>query len=181
MRRRDRPRVRVGHGYDSHRFAAGRRLILGGVEIPFQRGLAGHSDADAVAHAVTDALLGAAGLGDIGRHFPPTDGTWKDADSMDLLGRVVRILAEENYQPVNVDVTIVAEEPRIGPHADAMRERIATVLGIAPGSISVKGKSNEGMGWVGRGEGIAVWAVALVDSVADLAEITASHAAGDDS
>jgi 2-C-methyl-D-erythritol 2,4-cyclodiphosphate synthase len=172
--------VRVGHGFDSHRFAAGRRLILGGVEIPHERGLTGHSDADAVAHAVTDALLGAAGLGDIGRHFPPSDPTWKDADSMALLGRVVRILAEENYQAVNVDVTVVAEEPRIGPYAGAMCERIAAELGIAPRSVSVKGKSNEGMGWIGRGEGVAVWAVALVDSVADLAEITASHASGDE-
>lgn len=157
--------MRIGHGYDSHRFAEGRKLILGGVEIPSERGLDGHSDADAVAHAVTDALLGAAGLGDIGRHFPPTDAEWKDADSMQLLARVVRLLEGRNFQPVNVDVTVVAEAPKIGPHADAMRERLAAVLGISPGHVSVKGKSNEGLGWIGRGEGIAVFAVALVDSM----------------
>lgn len=155
--------MRVGHGYDSHRFAEGRKLVLGGVEIPHDRGLTGHSDADAVAHAVTDALLGAAGLGDIGRHFPPSDPQWKDADSLQLLSRVVRLLEGRNYQAVNVDVTVVAEAPRIGPHADAMRERLAAVLGIPPENVSVKGKSNEGMGWTGRGEGIAVFAVALVD------------------
>jgi 2-C-methyl-D-erythritol 2,4-cyclodiphosphate synthase len=155
--------MRIGNGYDSHRFAEGRKLILGGVEIPHERGLTGHSDADAVAHAVTDALLGAAGLGDIGRHFPPGDPRWKDADSMQLLARVVRLLEERNHRPVNVDVTVVAEAPRMGPHADAMRERLAAVLGISPGNVSVKGKSNEGMGWIGRGEGIAVFAVALVD------------------
>jgi 2-C-methyl-D-erythritol 2,4-cyclodiphosphate synthase len=155
--------MRIGNGYDSHRFAAGRKLILGGVEIPSERGLDGHSDADAVAHAVTDALLGATGLGDIGRHFPPSDPQWKDADSMQLLAQVVRLLEGSNFQPVNVDVTVVAEAPKIGPHADAMRERLAAVLGIAPDCVSVKGKTNEGMGWIGRGEGIAVYAVALVD------------------
>jgi len=157
--------MRIGNGYDSHRFAEGRKLILGGVEIPHERGLTGHSDADAVAHAVTDALLGAAGLGDIGRHFPPSDPQWKDADSMQLLERVVRLLEGRNYQPVNVDVTVVAEAPKIGPHADAMRERIAGVLGISPENVSVKGKTNEGMGWTGRGEGIAVLAVALIDAM----------------
>lgn len=159
--------MRIGHGYDSHRFAEGRRLVLGGVEIPSARGLDGHSDADAVAHAVTDALLGAAGLGDIGRHFPPSDAQWKDADSMQLLARVVALLEGENYQVVNLDVTVVAEEPRIGPHGDAMRERIAGVVGISPRNVSVKGKSNEGLGWVGRGEGIAVFAVALIDRMED--------------
>ncbi|HYR08064.1 MAG TPA: 2-C-methyl-D-erythritol 2,4-cyclodiphosphate synthase, partial [Longimicrobium sp.] len=134
--------MRIGHGYDSHRFAAGRRLILGGVEIPHEQGLDGHSDADAVAHAVTDALLGAAGLGDIGRHFPPTDAQWKDADSLQLLARVVRLLEGRNYQVVNVDVTVVCEAPRIGPHAQAMQERLASVLSIGPDHISIKGKSN---------------------------------------
>lgn len=160
--------MRIGNGYDSHRFAEGRRLVLGGVEIPHEKGLTGHSDADAVAHAVTDALLGAAGLGDIGRHFPPGDAEWKDADSMELLARVVRLLEGHNYQPVNVDVTVVAEAPKIGPHADAMRERLAGVLGISPGHVSVKGKSNEGLGWIGRGEGIAVFAVALVDRMEEM-------------
>lgn len=155
--------MRVGHGYDSHRFAEGRRLVLGGVEIPSLRGLDGHSDADAVTHAVTDALLGAAGLGDIGQHFPPDDRAYKDADSLKLLAAAVRLLERQNYQVVNVDVTVVAESPRIGPHAPAMRERISAVLGIAAENVSVKGKSNEGMGWVGRSEGVAVFAVALID------------------
>jgi 2-C-methyl-D-erythritol 2,4-cyclodiphosphate synthase len=164
-------RMRIGHGYDSHRFASGRRLILGGVEIPADRGLDGHSDADAVAHAVTDALLGAAGLGDIGRHFPPTEERWKDADSIQLLREVVGLLERHNYQVVNVDVTVVAETPRIGPHAGAIRERLADAIGIAPSHVSVKGKSNEGMGWVGRAEGVAVFAVALIDQVEDQDEL----------
>ncbi|HEU0013602.1 MAG TPA: 2-C-methyl-D-erythritol 2,4-cyclodiphosphate synthase [Longimicrobium sp.] len=167
--------MRIGHGYDSHRFAEGRKLILGGVEIPHERGLDGHSDADAVAHAVTDALLGAAGLGDIGRHFPPSDAQWKDADSLQLLQRVVRLLEGRNYQIVNVDVTVVAEAPRIGPHAPAMQERLASVLGIAPDHISIKGKSNEGLGWIGRGEGIAAFAVALIDSLEDQDVLHARH------
>lgn len=171
--------MRIGHGYDSHRFAEGRRLILGGVEIPHERGLSGHSDADAVAHAVTDALLGAAGLGDIGRHFPPSDAQWKDADSMQLLARVVRLLEGHNYQPVNVDVTVVAEAPKIGPHADAMRERVAGVLGISPENVSVKGKTNEGMGWIGRGEGIAVFAVALVDAMGPMDAVVARERAAE--
>lgn len=171
--------MRIGNGYDSHRFAAGRKLILGGVEIPSERGLDGHSDADAVAHAVTDALLGASGLGDIGRHFPPSDPQWKDADSMQLLAQVVRLLEGRNFQPVNVDVTVVAEAPRIGPHADAMRERLAAVLGIAPDCVSVKGKTNEGMGWIGRGEGIAVYAVALVDRMEGMDAFLARERAAD--
>jgi 2-C-methyl-D-erythritol 2,4-cyclodiphosphate synthase len=167
--------MRIGHGYDSHRFAEGRKLILGGVEIPHHLGLTGHSDADAVAHAVTDALLGAAGLGDIGRHFPPSDEKWKDADSLKLLAQVVRLLEGRNYQVVNVDVTVVCESPKIGPHAAAMQERLAGVIGISPGHISIKGKTNEGMGWIGRGEGIAVFAVALVDSLEDLDVLHARH------
>jgi 2-C-methyl-D-erythritol 2,4-cyclodiphosphate synthase len=157
--------MRVGIGYDSHRFAAGRRLVLAGVEIPFDRGLDGHSDADAVAHAVTDAVLGAAGLGDIGMHFPPTDERWKDADSMALLRAALRQLEEHNYQVVNVDVTIVCEAPKLLPHVPEMRERLARTLDIAVGNVSVKGKTNEGMGWIGRGEGIAAIAVALVDAM----------------
>jgi 2-C-methyl-D-erythritol 2,4-cyclodiphosphate synthase len=167
--------MRIGHGYDSHRFAQGRKLILGGVDIPHDRGLDGHSDADAVAHAVTDALLGAAGLGDIGRHFPPTDAEWKDADSLRLLARVVRLLEGRNYQVVNVDVTVVCEAPKIGPHAEAMQQRLASVLGIAPDHISIKGKSNEGMGWIGRGEGIAAFAVALIDSLEGIDALHARH------
>jgi 2-C-methyl-D-erythritol 2,4-cyclodiphosphate synthase len=157
--------MRVGTGYDSHRFAEGRALVLGGVRIPDHPGLAGHSDGDAVAHAVIDALLGAVAAGDVGSHFPPSDDEWKDADSMELLRRAVHILEARNYQVVNVDVTVICESPRIGPWADRMRERLGEVLRVGPSSVSVKGKSNEGMGWIGRAEGLAVQAVALVDSM----------------
>jgi len=157
--------MRVGIGFDSHRFEPGRRLVLGGVEIPHDRGLSGHSDADAVAHAVTDAILGAAAMGDIGTHFPPGDPRWKDADSIALLKLAVDIIAGENYQVVNIDVTVICEEPRIGAHADAMRNRIAQAAGIGPQHVSVKGKSNEGMGWTGRGEGLGAIAVALIDAL----------------
>ena len=167
--------MRIGQGYDSHRFQEGRRLVLGGVEIPSARGLTGHSDADAVAHAVTDALLGAAGLGDIGTHFPPSDEQWKDADSMALLARVVELLEGENYQVVNVDVTIVAEQPRVAAHRAQMRQALAGALGLTPDAVSVKGKSNEGMGWIGRGEGIATLAVALIDSIEDQSRLFARH------
>ncbi len=160
--------MRIGSGYDSHRFGADRPLVLGGVHIPDHAGLLGHSDGDAIAHAVIDALLGAASAGDIGTHFPPSDGAWKDADSLALLRRVVFILEARNYQVVNVDVTVICESPRIGPYAEAMRQRLGEVLGIGPGAISVKGKSNEGMGWIGAGEGMAVHAVALIDSVGGL-------------
>jgi 2-C-methyl-D-erythritol 2,4-cyclodiphosphate synthase len=159
--------MRVGIGYDSHRYAAGRDLVLGGVRIDWPHGLDGHSDADAVAHAVTDAVLGAAGLGDIGMHFPPTDDRWRGADSIGLLRAAVDLLAESNYQVVNVDVTVVSDGPRIGPYAEAMRARVGAAIGIAPGNVSIKGKSNEGLGWIGRNEGIAVMAVALVDLVAE--------------
>jgi 2-C-methyl-D-erythritol 2,4-cyclodiphosphate synthase len=159
--------MRVGIGYDSHRFAAGRRLVLGGVTIEHPRGLEGHSDADAVAHAITDAILGAAGAGDIGGHFPPSDERWRGADSLALLRAAVAIVAEQNYQVVNVDVTVICEEPRIGPHVSAMRAHLARALGIAPRLVSVKGKSNEGLGWIGRGEGIAAIAVAAVDAIAE--------------
>jgi 2-C-methyl-D-erythritol 2,4-cyclodiphosphate synthase len=155
--------MRVGIGYDSHRFADGRRLVLGGVIIPHPLGLAGHSDADVAAHAVTDAVLGAASLGDIGTLFPPGSEAWRDADSMGLLERAVALAADAGYRPVNVDVTVVCEAPSIAPHAPAMRTRLAIALGIDPNAVSVKGKSNEGMGWIGRGEGIAALAVATVD------------------
>jgi 2-C-methyl-D-erythritol 2,4-cyclodiphosphate synthase len=159
--------MRVGIGYDSHRFDATRPLVLGGVEIPHAPGLAGHSDADAIAHAVIDALFGASGLGDIGTHFPPSDDAWKDADSIDLLRRATALLGETNYQVVNVDVTVICESPRIGPFVGRMRERLSDAIGIAPRHVMVKGKTNEGMGWIGRGEGIAVMAVALVSTVDD--------------
>ncbi len=159
--------MRVGVGYDSHRFEAGRRLILGGVEIAAEYGLAGHSDADAVAHAVTDAVLGAAALGDIGALFPPSDEQWRDADSIELLAAAVRRAAEAGLRVVNVDATVVCESPRIRPHVPAMKERLAAALGVGAGDVSVKGKTNEGMGWLGRGEGVAVMAVALLESSAD--------------
>lgn len=158
--------MRIGTGYDSHRFAEGRPLILGGVRIPDHAGLSGHSDGDAVAHAVIDALLGAAAAGNVGSHFPPTDDRWKDADSMELLRRAVQVLEGRNYQVVNVDVTVVCESPKIGPWVDAMRDALGAVLRIGPGGVSVKGKTNERMGWIGRGEGVAVHAVALIDSAA---------------
>src|SRR5690606_10772893 len=154
--------MRVGIGYDSHRFAPGRRLVLAGVEIPFERGLAGHSDADVVAHAVTDALLGAAALGDIGTHFPPSDPAWKDADSLALLAQVRRWLAERGHRVESVDVTVVCEEPRLGPFVPEMRARLAATLEVDVERVSVKAKTNEGMGWIGKGEGAAALAVAVV-------------------
>ena len=157
--------MRVGTGYDSHRFDAQRPLILGGVHIPDHAGLVGHSDGDAVAHAVIDALLGAAAAGNVGSHFPPSDERWKDADSMKLLARAVHVLESRSYQVVNVDVTVVCESPKIAPWVEAMRERLGEVLRTGPMGVSVKGKTNEGMGWIGRGEGLAVHAVALVDSM----------------
>ena len=157
--------MRVGIGYDSHRFAEGRKLILGGVEIPHSHGLAGHSNADAVAHAVTDAMLGAAALGDIGTHFPPSDANFKDADSIQLLRKANELLEAQGYQVINVDVTVICEAPKIGPHAQAMRDRIANALGIGSRHVSIKGKTNEGMGWIGRGEGIAVLATTLIATV----------------
>lgn len=157
--------MRSGIGFDSHRFAAGRRLVLGGVEIPHPEGLAGHSDADAVSHAVTDALLGAAALGDIGAHFPPDDDRWADADSIGLLERGVDLLSDAGYRPGNVDVTVICERPRLRPHVAAMRDRLAAALGVAVEAVSVKATTNEGMGWVGRGEGIAALAVATIEPV----------------
>ena len=150
--------MRVGSGYDSHRFEAGRRLVLGGVEIEHELGLAGHSDADVLTHAVIDALLGAAGLGDLGSHFPEEDERWRDADSLDLL-RVV--LGEIPGHVVNVDATLVCEAPRLGRHRSEMERNLSAALG-AP--ASVKATTNEGMGWIGRGEGIACLAVALIES-----------------
>ena len=154
--------MRVGIGYDSHRFADGRKLILGGVEIPHRQGLAGHSDADAVAHALTDALLGAAGLGDIGRLFPNTDPRWKNADSLQLLNQAFLKVVEAGHQFVHADITIIAERPKLGPHVDRMEEKLAEALLSAPAHVSVKAKTNDGMGWIGKGEGIAVIAVAVL-------------------
>lgn len=157
--------MRAGLGYDSHRFDPGTPCVLGGVEIPDHPGLKGHSDGDAICHAVIDAILGAAALGDVGSHFPPTDERWRGADSVELLRRAVEVLERENYQVVNVDITVICETPKIGPVASAIRERLGEVLRVGPGFVSVKGKTNEGMGWIGAGEGLAVHAVALIDRV----------------
>lgn len=156
---------RAGLGYDLHRLVEGRALILGGVTIPFERGLLGHSDADAVCHAVTDAILGAAGAGDIGRHFPDADPRWKDASSIDLLRRAAEVIRELGLEVGNVDASIIAERPRLAPYVDAMRANIAAALGISDDRVSVKGKTNEGVGELGRGEAIAVHAIALLRRV----------------
>ena len=154
--------LRIGNGYDLHRLVAGRPLVLGGVTIPFEKGLQGHSDADAVCHAVTDAILGAAGAGDIGRHFPDTDAAWKDANSVELLRRAAGLVHETGYSVVNVDVVVIAQRPKIGPHVDGIRRNLAGALSCDASQISVKGKTNEGVDSVGAGESIAVHAVALL-------------------
>lgn len=155
--------TRVGIGYDSHRFQEGRPLVLGGVRIPHPRGLAGHSDADAVAHALTDAILGAAAAGDIGQHFPDSDPRWKDADSMELLGSAHDLVRNRGYVLGQADLTIIAEQPKLGPHLTAMAAKLADRLGARAGLVSIKAKTNEGMGFIGRGEGIAVIAVVTLE------------------
>ncbi len=154
--------MRIGIGYDSHRFAPARRLVLGGVEVPFALGLAGHSDADAVAHALTDAVLGAAALGDIGTHFPPDDPRWRDADSLELLRGAVALVAAQGWSVGNADVTVICETPKLAPYIAPMRERLAGSLRVDVAAVSIKAKTNEMMGWIGRGEGIAAIAVALL-------------------
>ncbi|MBL8417612.1 MAG: 2-C-methyl-D-erythritol 2,4-cyclodiphosphate synthase [Dechloromonas sp.] len=156
---------RVGQGYDVHRLVAGRKLILGGVEIPHETGLLGHSDADALLHAITDALLGAVALGDIGRHFPDTDPRYKGADSRVLLRGAVALLAERGWRPVNVDATIIAQQPKLAPHAAAMVANVAVDLGISLDSVNIKGKTNEKLGYLGRQEAIEAQAVVLVERV----------------
>ena len=156
--------IRVGIGYDSHRFAEGRPLVLGGVTIPHERGLEGHSDADAVAHALTDAILGAAAAGDIGQLFPDTDPQWKDADSMELLRTAHELVIGRGHALVQADLTVITEAPRLGPHLPAMAAALAGRLGVPPGAIGVKAKTNEGMGFIGRGEGLAVIAVAVLEA-----------------
>ena len=154
--------MRIGHGYDVHRLVEGRKLILGGVEIPFEKGLLGHSDADVLAHAVMDALLGAAALGDIGKLFPDSDPAYAGADSLILLRRVAEVLAEHGYGIGNVDATVLAQRPKLAPHIPEMRERLAAAMGISPGQVSVKATTEEGLGFTGTGEGIAAHAVALI-------------------
>jgi len=155
--------VRVGIGFDSHRFSAARTLVLGGIQIPDVPGLSGHSDGDAVLHALIDALLGAAALGSIGERFPDHDPAYAGADSAVLLSSAMGWLGEAGYRVANADITVIAEQPRIQPYARSMERRIGELLGVGSTDVSVKGKSNEGMGWIGRGEGLAVFAIASID------------------
>ena len=159
--------MRIGLGYDVHAFAEGRRLVLGGVEIAHDRGLAGHSDADVLTHAVIDAVLGACGLDDIGHHFPDTDERWKGADSIELLRAVVALLAERDLGPVNVDCTVIIEAPAISPHRERIRGRLADALGLESGRVNVKATTSERMGFIGAGEGAAALAVATVAESGD--------------
>ncbi len=158
--------VRSGIGWDVHQFAAGRPLVLGGVTIPSDRGLFGHSDADVLAHAVMDALLGAAGLGDIGEHFPDTDPRWRGADSIELLRSVGAQVRAAGFEIVNIDTTVLMEAPKVGPHRAAIRDRLADALGLASGHVNVKATTGEAMGFVGRGEGAAALAVAALAEAA---------------
>lgn len=154
--------LRTGFGYDSHRLVEGRPFVLGGIELPYHMGCTGHSDADVLLHAITDALLGAVALGDIGMHFPDTDPRWKGADSRKLLAHVTGLLKERGWQVVNMDCTVVLEQPKLRPHIDTMRGAIAGLLGVAVDAVSVKASTNEKMGFTGRGEGIMAFATVLV-------------------
>ncbi len=154
---------RIGHGYDVHRFGKGRKLFLGGVEIPNAEGLDGHSDADALLHAVCDAILGAVGAGDIGQYFPTSDNQWKDISSLVLLKKCVAIASEKGWRPVNVDTTIIAEKPKVGKYYPRMKAAIALCCALKPDNVGVKATTNEGLGAIGRGEGIAAFAVVLME------------------
>ena len=154
---------RIGHGYDVHRLTEGRALILGGVQVPYALGLLGHSDADVLTHAVMDALLGAAGLGDIGRHFPDTDERYRGISSLLLLEHVQRLLADAGWRAGNIDATVIAQRPKLAPFLDEMRQKLAATLGISPDCVNVKATTEEGLGFSGRGEGIAAHAVALLE------------------
>ncbi len=155
--------MRIGHGYDVHRLVEGRKLILGGVDIPYERGLLGHSDADVLLHAISDAILGAIGEGDIGRHFPDTDPRYKGADSLMLLAHVMQLAQDKGYRLGNVDATIVAQRPKLAPHIPIMRENIAAVLGCDKDRVNVKATTTEELGFAGRGEGIAAYSVVLLE------------------
>ena len=159
--------MRIGQGFDVHPFAAGRRLVIGGVDIPHDRGLQGHSDADVLLHAICDALLGAAGLGDIGQHYPDSDAAFRDVDSRALLRDVAEKLRKNNLRIVNVDATVIAQAPRIAPYRERMIGNIAADLGLAPAAVSVKATTTERLGFAGRGEGIAAQAVALIEERKD--------------
>lgn len=154
--------IRVGYGYDVHQFSTGRKLILGGIEIPHDRGLQGHSDADVLLHAITDAILGALALGDIGTHFPDTDSTWKDADSAQLLQASYEMVTQKGFQLSNIDSTVVAEEPRLKPFIAQIQDRISKILSISPDRVSIKATTSEKMGFVGRGEGVAAMCTILL-------------------
>ena len=155
--------MRIGHGYDVHRLVEGRRLILGGVEIPWEKGLLGHSDADVLTHALMDALLGAAALGDIGKLFPDKDPTYEGADSVELLRKVTALLREQGYRIANVDCTVIAQRPRLAPHIPGMRRRLAEAMELETDRVSVKATTEEGLGFTGEGLGIAAHAVALIE------------------
>ena len=155
--------MRIGHGYDVHRLVEGRRLILGGVEIPYERGLLGHSDADVLTHAVMDALLGAAGLGDIGKHFPDSDPAYAGADSLVLLDRVMELLARAGYRVGNVDATILAQRPKLAAYLPTMAENLARHMGVSPAQVNVKATTEEGLGFTGAGEGMTAHAVCLLE------------------
>lgn len=161
--------MRVGMGYDVHRLVTDRKLILGGVEIPYEKGLLGHSDADVIVHVIMDALLGAAALGDIGKHFPDTDPKYKGADSLKLLEHVVELLEENSFLVGNVDATIIAQKPKMAPHIQKMRENIAKALKVPVGRVNVKATTEEGLGFTGSGEGISAQAVCLLETVANYA------------
>ncbi|MBQ8527861.1 MAG: 2-C-methyl-D-erythritol 2,4-cyclodiphosphate synthase [Lachnospiraceae bacterium] len=160
--------MRIGMGYDVHRLVEGRKMIIGGVEIPYEKGLLGHSDADVLLHAISDALLGAAALGDIGKHFPDTDPAFKDADSLKLLARVGELLEENNYFIENIDATIIAQQPKMRPHIDKMRENIAGALGIEMSQVNVKATTEEGLGFTGSMEGISSQAICMLISPSNL-------------
>ena len=157
--------IRIGHGYDVHRLVEGRKCIIGGVEIPFELGLLGHSDADVLLHAVADALLGAAALGDIGKHFPDTDPKFEGADSMKLLGEVVKLIHEKGYTVGNIDATVIAQKPKLLPHIEKMRENIATVCGVDEACVNVKATTEEKLGFTGRLEGISAHAVCVIEKL----------------
>lgn len=157
--------MRIGHGYDVHRLVEGRKLILGGVDIPWEKGLLGHSDADVLTHAVMDALLGAAGLGDIGKHFPDTDPAYAGADSVKLLEHVAGLLREHGFAVGNVDATILAQRPKLALHIPLMRDNLARAMGIDPGQVNVKATTEEGLGFTGSGEGMAAHGVALIEKI----------------
>ena len=157
--------MRIGHGYDVHRLVTGRRLVLGGVEIAHDKRLLGHSDADVLLHAISDALLGAAAMGDIGKHFPDTDEKYRGADSLVLLSQVAKLLSESGYKVVNVDSTVLAEAPKLAPHIGNMRETISRAIGVEIDAVSVKATTEEGLGFTGEGQGIAAHAVCLIDKI----------------